>query len=177
MQATSIYKPIQPGLSRVEESLKTLDGGLQFPFLSEVLGHIMDTTGKAVRPAITLLSASFHPNDGRTIEIMAAAVELLRRRENVGGAVSSARAERDHVGMLQQQENIWYATCLPVCDHRLLQRERLHVRHQPELPNLEPWAFGRRLRRGALVLKAGHGSGLGCSCVTAGSRRTARDFA
>ncbi len=77
MQATSIYEPIQPGLSRVEESLKTLDGGLQFPFLSEVLGHIMDTTGKAVRPAITLLSASFHPNDGRTIEIMAAAVELL----------------------------------------------------------------------------------------------------
>ena len=77
MQATSIYEPVQGGLARVEESLKTLGGDLRFPFLSEVLGHIMDTTGKAVRPAITLLSASFHPNDGRTIEIMATAVELL----------------------------------------------------------------------------------------------------
>ena len=77
MQATSIYEPIQQGLSRVEESLKTLGGDLRFPFLSQVLGHIMDTTGKAVRPAITLLSGNFHPNDGRTIEIMATAVELL----------------------------------------------------------------------------------------------------
>ena len=77
MQTTSIYEPIQQGLTRVEASLKTLGSDLQFPFLSEVLGHVFDTTGKAMRPAITLLSASFHPHEDRIIEIMATAVELL----------------------------------------------------------------------------------------------------
>ena len=77
MQATSIYEPVQQSLTRVEASLKMLGSDLQFPFLSEVLGHVFDTTGKAMRPAITLLSANFHPHESRIVEIMATAVELL----------------------------------------------------------------------------------------------------
>jgi len=47
------------------------------PLLVEQLDHVFQSTGKRLRPAIALLSAGFHPNDGRAVEIMAAAVELL----------------------------------------------------------------------------------------------------
>lgn len=76
MHAISIYEPIQEGLTRVEENLKNL-GNLGFPFLAQVLSHVFETSGKRVRPAITLLAASFHPHDHRKSEIMATAVELL----------------------------------------------------------------------------------------------------
>ena len=76
MQATSIYEPIQDQLRRVEESLKGL-GDIPFPYLSDLLDHVLDTTGKRVRPALTLLAGGFHPHDGAKTEIMATAVELL----------------------------------------------------------------------------------------------------
>ncbi len=76
MQATSIYAPVHDGLDRVEARLKTLHD-LGNPFLGELIGHVFDSSGKRVRPAITLLAAGFHPGEPRTIETMATAVELL----------------------------------------------------------------------------------------------------
>ena len=76
MQATSIYAPIHDGLDRVETRLRTLHD-LDNPFLGELMGHVFDSSGKRVRPAITLLAAGFHPGEPRTIETMAAAVEML----------------------------------------------------------------------------------------------------
>ena len=76
MQATSIYEPIQEGLSRVEERLRNV-ADLHFPFLAKVLDHVLATSGKRFRPALTLLTANFHPHEGSRIEIMATAVELL----------------------------------------------------------------------------------------------------
>ena len=76
MQAITIYQPIQEGLARVEDNLKTL-ANLRSPFLAKFLEHVFDTEGKRVRPAITLLASEFHPNDGKKTEIMATAVELL----------------------------------------------------------------------------------------------------
>ena len=76
MQATSIYAPVHDGLDRVEERLRTLHD-LDNPFLGELMGHVFDSSGKRVRPAITLLAAGFHPGKPQTIETMAAAVELL----------------------------------------------------------------------------------------------------
>ena len=76
MQTVSIYEPIQEGLARVEVKLKDV-ANLRFPFLAQLLGHVFDTPGKRVRPAITLLSANFQPHDRETTETMATAVELL----------------------------------------------------------------------------------------------------
>ena len=76
MQTVSIYEPIQEGLARVEDKLKEV-ANRPFPFLAQLLGHAFDKPGKRVRPAITLLSANFHPHDRETTETMATAVELL----------------------------------------------------------------------------------------------------
>ena len=76
LQVISIYEPIREQLARVEESIKDV-AKLQFPFLAQLLDQVFETTGKRTRPAITLLSASFHPHDPAEIETLAAAVELL----------------------------------------------------------------------------------------------------
>lgn len=74
--ATSIYTSVHEGLDRLEDRLRALPD-LGNPFLGELMGHVFDTSGKRVRPAITLLSAGFHPHDAPTIETMATAVELI----------------------------------------------------------------------------------------------------
>ena len=71
-----VYEPVQDGLGRVKESLRGLVKDRP-PFLGELLEYVLETKGKRIRPALTLLASSFHPNDGRNAEIMAAAVELL----------------------------------------------------------------------------------------------------
>jgi len=76
MQVTSIYRPVQEGLARVEVQLKDV-ANLEFPFMAKLLSHVLDTQGKRVRPAITLLAASFHPHDRQKTELLATAVELL----------------------------------------------------------------------------------------------------
>ena len=76
MQASPTYTPIQEGLARVEENLKRVSSP-QFQFLAQLLDHVIDTSGKMVRPAITLLASNFHPSDGKNVEAMATAVELL----------------------------------------------------------------------------------------------------
>ena len=76
MLATQVYAPIQKELSRVEDNLKSV-ASRKFPFLAELLGHVFETTGKRVRPAITLLASKLHPHDERKSETMATAVELL----------------------------------------------------------------------------------------------------
>ena len=60
----------------MEARLKTLHD-LGNPLLGELMGHVFDSSGKRVRPAITLLAAGFHKGEPRIIETMAAAVELL----------------------------------------------------------------------------------------------------
>ncbi|HBJ31619.1 MAG TPA: hypothetical protein DDY93_09695, partial [Dehalococcoidia bacterium] len=76
MQTTEIYEPVVEQLARVEERLKSLVR-VKFPLLSELLGHVYESSGKRVRPAITLLASNFHPHDSAKVEIMASAVELL----------------------------------------------------------------------------------------------------
>ena len=71
-----VYAPVRKELDRVRETLRSLTSG-HMPFLSELLDHVLDTTGKRVRPAVTLLASRFHSNDGSAAEIMASAVELL----------------------------------------------------------------------------------------------------
>ena len=71
-----IYQPVKEDLAKVEESLRDLsDAGT--PFLPELLGSVLQTGGKRVRPAITLLAASFYPCGNDLPITMALAVELL----------------------------------------------------------------------------------------------------
>ncbi len=71
-----IYEPIRDGLVQVEERLHSISD-TETPYLAELLDYITQTKGKRVRPAITMLSASFHPYNHDLPVIMAAAVELL----------------------------------------------------------------------------------------------------
>ena len=71
-----IYEPIQEQLGQVEERLQSLvpEGHAA---LSDLLRHVTSSSGKRVRPAITLLASRFHPNSGELPVTVAAAIELL----------------------------------------------------------------------------------------------------
>jgi len=71
-----IYSPVEEELGRVKTHLLSLDGSPP-RFLDELLEHVLQPTGKRLRPAVTLLASKLHSGDGRNAEIMAAAVELL----------------------------------------------------------------------------------------------------
>ena len=76
MRASGIYAPVRESLDRVERSLLDVSR-LEFPFLAELLGHILASKGKRLRPTIALLASRFSEHDRETTEKMATAVELL----------------------------------------------------------------------------------------------------
>ena len=76
MQTTSLYGPVLEGLERVKDNLAGMVQA-RTPLMERLLAHVLDTPGKAIRPAITLLASGFHPNDGSKAVVMATAVELL----------------------------------------------------------------------------------------------------
>ena len=71
-----VYEPVREGLYRALENVESLSRS-QPPHLLGLLDHVLESTGKRMRPAIVLLASNFHPNDGKNAEIMASAVELL----------------------------------------------------------------------------------------------------
>jgi geranylgeranyl pyrophosphate synthase len=75
-RTASIYAPIRSQLSLVEERL----GNLRHTspdYLEPLLDYVLDSGGKRVRPAITLLASQFYPHNPENPIIMAGAVELL----------------------------------------------------------------------------------------------------
>ena len=76
MGASEIYAPVRESLDRVERNLLNVSR-LEFPFLSELLGHVLASKGKRLRPTIALLASRFSEHDHETTEKMATAVELL----------------------------------------------------------------------------------------------------
>jgi len=75
-RTASIYAPVQDGLAKVDEKLRSLAETKTSPVQS-LLKYVTDAGGKRVRPAITLLAAQFHSHDPARPTIMASAVELL----------------------------------------------------------------------------------------------------
>ncbi len=75
-KTASIYAPIRQQLSLVEERLASLRDTTP-DYLEPLLDHVLDSGGKRIRSAITLLSAGFYSQDAEHPVIMAAAVELL----------------------------------------------------------------------------------------------------
>ena len=75
-RTASIYSPVQEGLAKVDDKLRSLAETETSP-VQPLLQYVNDAGGKRVRPAITLLCAQFHPHDPARPIIMASAVELL----------------------------------------------------------------------------------------------------
>ena len=71
-----VYEPVLHRLQRAMDMVSEL-GSQEPAILSELLEHVLDSTGKLIRPSIVLLASNFHSNDVDGAETMAAAVELL----------------------------------------------------------------------------------------------------
>lgn len=76
MQNFAVYGPVDQDLLKVEDIIREARD-VQFPWLSELLGHILDKSGKRIRPAITLLAGRFYNYNLTTLVPMAASVEML----------------------------------------------------------------------------------------------------
>jgi len=73
---SSIYEPIQEDMARVEDSLRAISMA-DFPWMSEPLKHIVESGGKRIRPALTLLAGRFYRYDPELLVPMATAIELF----------------------------------------------------------------------------------------------------
>ncbi len=71
-----IYAPVQAQLLQVEGRLRSLTSP-DIPHMDQLLDHVLNSGGKRVRPALTLLASEFYPHDSTNPIIMATAVELL----------------------------------------------------------------------------------------------------
>lgn len=76
MQLSTIYKPIQEDLAKVEDRLRSVSR-VDFPSQSKMLDHSLRGGGKRIRPALTLLSGKFYDYNPDYLLPMAAAVELM----------------------------------------------------------------------------------------------------
>lgn len=76
LSATAIYDPVQSDLQLVEAAIRRV-GQADYPLLASLLEHVLAVRGKRVRPALVLLSATFHAYDLEYLVPLAAAIELL----------------------------------------------------------------------------------------------------
>lgn len=75
MELKEIYRLVEQDLAKVEREIKTVTE-VAFPGLAELLKHIL-LGGKAIRPALTFLSAKFYSYDLDLLLPMATSVELM----------------------------------------------------------------------------------------------------
>lgn len=75
MELKAIYRLVQEDLAKVERQIKAITE-VDFPGLAELLKHIL-LGGKAIRPALTLLSARFYDYNLDLLLPMATSVELM----------------------------------------------------------------------------------------------------
>ncbi|MDO8687016.1 MAG: polyprenyl synthetase family protein [Dehalococcoidales bacterium] len=76
MELSAIYQPVEADLAQVEASLKSMSQ-VDFPYLSEMLNYSLQSSGKRIRPALTLLSGQFYNYDLTNLLPMATAAEVL----------------------------------------------------------------------------------------------------
>jgi len=76
LELGTIYEPIQKELDKVEDMLRLVNK-VDSPYLSTLLDHSLQSNGKRIRPALTLLSGKFYDYNLDYLLPMAAAVELM----------------------------------------------------------------------------------------------------
>ena len=105
MTISSIYEPIQEDMARVEDSLRAISMA-DFPWMTAPLKHVVESGGKRIRPALTLLSGKFYRYDPKLIP-MATAIELFHAATLVHDDTvdkSSVRRGRPTVNSLWGEE-------------------------------------------------------------------------
>ena len=63
MPISAIYEPIQEGMAEVEESFRAV-GEVDLPRMAEPLKYVLESGGKRIRPAMTLLAGKFYRREG-----------------------------------------------------------------------------------------------------------------
>ncbi len=93
MRVASIYAPVQRELSDVEATLESIRPG-DFPWLEEMLGHVLKGGGKRLRPTIALLAGQFGDYEPDRLVPLAASIELLHAATLVHDDVIDASETR-----------------------------------------------------------------------------------
>ncbi len=76
MELSAIYEPVYEDLDKVEDRLRSVSK-VDFPYLSELLDYSLRSSGKRIRPALTLLAGKFYDYDLDYLLTMATAVEVM----------------------------------------------------------------------------------------------------
>ncbi len=76
MELSTIYEPVEEDLVKVEDWLKSVSK-VDFPHLSELLDYSLQSSGKRIRPALTLLSGKFYDYNLDYLLPMATAAEIM----------------------------------------------------------------------------------------------------
>ena len=76
MELTEIYAPVADDMVKVEERLNSI-GRVDFPHLAELVSYSLTSTGKMIRPALTLLSGTFYNYNLELLLSMATSVEVM----------------------------------------------------------------------------------------------------
>jgi len=93
VNVVSLYGPVQGDLSLVEAALNSIRN-TDFPALAEMLGHVLDTGGKRMRPALALLAGHYRDYNLEQLVPLAASVELLHTATLVHDDVIDMAATR-----------------------------------------------------------------------------------
>ena len=91
--APELYGPVRHDIARVEELLASLRPP-EFPFLAQVLDHVLEAGGKRVRPALALLAGRFGSYELDLLVPLAASIELLHSATLVHDDVIDAATTR-----------------------------------------------------------------------------------
>jgi len=76
LELSDIYQPVQDGLDRVEENLKSVSK-VEYSWLAELLGYGLKGGGKRLRPILVMLSGKFYDYQIERLLPQATAVELM----------------------------------------------------------------------------------------------------
>jgi len=76
LELSKIYAPIREDLAKVEEKLRAISQ-VGSPQLAELLDHSLKSTGKKIRPTLTLLSGKFYDYNLDHLLPMATAAEIM----------------------------------------------------------------------------------------------------
>ena len=106
MTISSIYEPIREDLTKVEDSLRAISMA-DLPWMAEPLKQIVESGGKRIRPALTLLAGKFYRYNTELLVPMATAIELFHAATLVHDDTvdnSSVRRGRPTVNSLWGEE-------------------------------------------------------------------------
>jgi len=73
---STIYEPIQEGMAEVEASFRAV-GDVDLPWMVEPLKYVLESGGKRIRPALTLLAGKPYHYNPKQMVPLATAVELF----------------------------------------------------------------------------------------------------